>query len=155
MQHEPISADIEDDRPAAMAAIARAARAELEAAFAACPQRPSLDVVRRPEVGLLMVRGRIGGGGAPFNLGEVTATRAAVRIESGEVGFACILGRDREQALLAAAMDALWQSPTHRGHVETAVLAPVRARLAGEADTVRRRSAATRVEFFTMVRGEA
>lgn len=155
MQHEPSSASFDGDRPAAMATIARAARSELEAAFAACPQRPALDVVRRPETGLLMVRGRIGGGGAPFNLGEVTATRAAVRIESGEVGFACVLGRDREQALLAAAMDALWQSLTHREHVEAAVIAPVRARLAGEAETVRRQSAATRVEFFTLVRGEA
>jgi alpha-D-ribose 1-methylphosphonate 5-triphosphate synthase subunit PhnG len=143
------------ERAAAMATIARAVPAELEAALDACPARPGIAVVRRPETGLLMVRGRVGGGGAPFNVGEVTATRAAVRLATGEVGFACVLGRDREQALLAATADALWQSPTHRGAVEAALLEPVRARLAAEADVVRCQSAATRVEFFTMVRGEA
>ncbi len=64
----------------------------------------------RAEDGLVMVRGRIGGDGAPFNLGEATVTRAAVRLASGEVGFGYVLGRDREKARLIALCDALLQS---------------------------------------------
>jgi alpha-D-ribose 1-methylphosphonate 5-triphosphate synthase subunit PhnG len=101
-----------------------------------------------------MVRGRIGGDGAPFNLGETTVTRAAVRIETGETGFAYVLGRDHEKARLVAVCDALWQSASFREAIERQVLAPVRERIergrAGRQAAV----AATRVDFFTLVRGE-
>jgi alpha-D-ribose 1-methylphosphonate 5-triphosphate synthase subunit PhnG len=110
--------------------------------------------VRKPETGLVMIQGRIGGNGAPFNLGEVTVTRAAVRTASGDVGFSYILGRDHEKARLAALCDALWQNPAARGAVETQVLAPIRARLARERKEAAARTAATRVDFFTLVRGE-
>lgn len=148
----PLSTD--DERRAAMAMIARAEPALLRAAHDGCPDLPEMTVLRRPEVGSIMVRGRIGGSGDPFNLGEATASRAAVRLATGETGFACVLGRDPERALLAAAIDALWQSPAHHAFVETAVVAPTRVRLEAESDARRRRAGATRVEFFTMVRGE-
>ena len=57
-----------------------------------------------------MVRGRVGGDGAPFNLGEATVSRAAVRLSTGEVGFGYTLGRDGEKAQLIALCDALVQS---------------------------------------------
>jgi alpha-D-ribose 1-methylphosphonate 5-triphosphate synthase subunit PhnG len=100
-----------------------------------------------------MARGRIGGDGRPFNLGEMTVTRAAVRLPEGETGFAYHLGRDRTKARLAAILDALWQRPERRGAVEAA-LAPVAARRAAEDAAEARRTAATRVNFFTMARGE-
>ena len=59
---------------------------------------PDYVELRAAESGLVMVRGRIGGDGAPFNLGEATVTRATVRLASGEVGFAYVLGRDRDLA---------------------------------------------------------
>jgi len=110
-------------------------------------------MLRAPEIGLVMVRGRIGGDGAPFNLGEATVTRAAVSLATGETGFGHVLGRDRDKARLAALADALWQAPTTREAAE-GVLAPVRARLAAEATLAKTRAAATRVDFFTMVRGD-
>ena len=88
-------------------------------ALEALPDAPAFETVRAPEPGLVMARGRIGGGGAPFNLGEVTVTRAVVRIESGEVGFGHVLGRDTARALLVAKLDALWQSRRYRAVVET------------------------------------
>ena len=101
-----------------------------------------------------MVRGRIGGDGAPFNLGEATVTRAAVRLATGHVGHAYLLGRAPERARLAAIFDALWQDVSTRPRVETGLLAPVRARLAAEAARAAAEAAATRVEFFTVTRGD-
>jgi alpha-D-ribose 1-methylphosphonate 5-triphosphate synthase subunit PhnG len=126
----------------------------LAVAFDALPDAPAFVTVRVPEPGLVMARGRIGGSGAPFNLGEVTVTRAVVRIESGEVGFGHVLGRDTARALMVAKLDALWQTPRYRPMVEETVIAPVSRRIAGEDAETRRKTAATRVNFFTLVRGE-
>ncbi|MBY5547961.1 phosphonate C-P lyase system protein PhnG [Rhizobium leguminosarum] len=134
--------------------LARAERGELQAVFDALPEKPVAHPVRGPETGLVMVRGRIGGGGAPFNLGEVTVTRATVRLDSGSVGHAQALGTDREKARLAAIFDALWQEEATKDFVERALLLPITERIA---DAERRKAdetAATRVDFFTMVRGD-
>jgi alpha-D-ribose 1-methylphosphonate 5-triphosphate synthase subunit PhnG len=141
-------------RRAALAVLAAARVDEMSAVFDGLPEMPRFETVRAPEPGLVMARGRIGGGGAPFNFGEVTVTRAVVRSESGEVGFGHVLGRDTERALMVAKLDALWQSPRTREVVETRVLAPVRRRIAAEDSATGRKTAATRVNFFTLVRGE-
>lgn len=109
---------------------------------------------RAPEVGLVMLRGRIGSRGAPFNAGEATVTRAAVQLSSGETGFGYVLGRDREKARLVALCDALWQVDDRRDAVETQVLAPLRQKQHERTELERARTAATRVDFFTLVRGE-
>jgi alpha-D-ribose 1-methylphosphonate 5-triphosphate synthase subunit PhnG len=141
----------EPGRKAAMAAAAQASPDEL--APLAAIAGDGVRVLRAPEIGLVMVRGRIGGDGAPFNLGEATVTRAAVALPSGQVGFGHVLGRDKHRAHLAALADALWQVLETRSAVEQ-VLAPVRARLAASASLGRAQAAATRVDFFTMVRGD-
>jgi alpha-D-ribose 1-methylphosphonate 5-triphosphate synthase subunit PhnG len=110
--------------------------------------------LRAPETGLVMLRGRVGGDGAAFNLGEATVTRAAVQIASGEVGIAYVLGRDQKKARLSAVCDALWQSKRYRDALERCVLAPVRMRVDAERNHQRAQTAATRVDFFTLVRGE-
>ena len=140
-------------RQANMAALAAARGEDLARAWAGWAQKPDFTVVRGPETGLVMVRGRAGGGGAPFNVGETTVTRATVRLGSGEVGHCYALGRDGDKARLAALFDALWQRAADRPDVE-AVVAALRA-AADAADTQRREeTAATRVNFFTMVRGD-
>ena len=142
------------ERRESMALLAGADAAAVAAAWAAFSAKPQYKVLRGPEIGLVMVRGRMGGGGDAFNLGEATVTRATVRIETGEVGHAYCLGRDRDKALQAAVFDALWQRPETQATVEIEVLAPLRVAV-DEADRQRRaETAATRVDFFTMVRGE-
>jgi alpha-D-ribose 1-methylphosphonate 5-triphosphate synthase subunit PhnG len=101
-----------------------------------------------------MVRGRAGGTGAPFNLGEMTVTRCALRLEEGQVGHAYVQGRGRRKAEIAALCDALMQDPGRAPLVERGVLAPLRARAAEAARARGAKAAATRVEFFTMQRGE-
>lgn len=110
--------------------------------------------LRRAETGLVTVRGRVGGDGGPFNLGEATVTRAAVRLPSGEVGHAYVLGRDAAKARLCALIDAAWQHAATREQVRRAVVAPLRERLEAEDARTRAQVAATKVDFFTMVRGE-
>lgn len=117
------------------------------------PTPPDHEVLRAPQVGTVMVRGRAGGTGAPFNLGEMTVTRASVRLPSGEVGHGHVQGRDRDAALAAALIDAVALG-SEADAIDAAILTPLRA----EADARRAgraaRAAATKVEFFTMVRGE-
>ncbi|BCH28316.1 protein phnG [Mesorhizobium sp. L-8-10] len=145
---------MEAARKAAMAALASAPGDMLKRVWAEAGFEVEAHPVRGPETGLVTVRGRIGGGGAPFNFGEATVTRATVKLATGEVGHAYALGRDKEKALMSAIADALWQDPARRADVEARVVAPLRAALA-EADERRRaETAATKVDFFTMVRGE-
>jgi alpha-D-ribose 1-methylphosphonate 5-triphosphate synthase subunit PhnG len=141
-------------RKAALSALAQAHVTEIAAGLDGLSDPPAPVDLRPVETGLVMLRGRIGGDGAPFNLGEATVTRAAVRLGSGETGFAYVLGRDHEKARLVALCDALWQSEHFHDAIERQVLAPIRARLAGERAERESEVAATRVDFFTLVRGE-
>lgn len=137
-----------------MAVLAQARTKEISDGLAAIGEFIEHTDIRPPETGLVMLRGRIGGDGAPFNVGEATVTRCAVQLPTGQIGFSYALGRDRDKARLAALCDALWQQEVHRETIERHVLAPVRLRLESERSVVDVRTAATRVDFFTMVRGE-
>ncbi|KQT82297.1 phosphonate C-P lyase system protein PhnG [Methylobacterium sp. Leaf465] len=136
-----------------MARAGQASADELLAALARAGAAPEAEDLRAPETGLVMVRGRIGGDGRPFNAGEATVTRAAVRLPGGETGFAYHLGRDRARARLAAILDAHWQRPEARPALEAA-LAEIAGRRVEAAQRAARKAAATRVTFFTLARGE-
>ena len=149
-------------RRAWMAVLARTPRADLEAALERALHgvpTPAYDWLRPPEIGLAMVRGRVGGSGDPFNLGEATVTRATLRLRvTGDahaaVGVACHLGRDRRRAELAALADALLQMPEHHSALHQQLIEPFAAQQAARRAERQQDVAATRVEFFTMVRGE-
>ena len=115
---------------------------------------PVHENLREPENGIVMVRGRIGGDGAPFNFGEATVSRAAVRLASGVVGFGYTLGRDRQKARMIALCDALVQSDEFADALEASVLAPLRSAMTAERNQKAAETAATRVDFYTLVRGE-
>jgi alpha-D-ribose 1-methylphosphonate 5-triphosphate synthase subunit PhnG len=140
-------------RQAAMTVLAHSDAAEIARHLQAIAL-PVHENLREPENGLVMVRGRTGGDGAPFNLGEATVSRAAVRLASGEVGFGYTLGRDRQKAQLIALCDALIQTADHAESVEAQVLAPLRAAMISERNARAAETAATRVDFYTLVRGE-
>jgi len=154
MRHHPESPDTVAGRRTAMATLAEARAADIAGGLAALGDAIAHEELRPVETGLVMLQGRIGGDGAAFNLGEATVTRATVRIASGEIGFSYVLGRDRDKARLAALCDALWQNPSTRAPLERHVLAPIKARQDHERAQERARTAATKVDFFTLVRGE-
>jgi alpha-D-ribose 1-methylphosphonate 5-triphosphate synthase subunit PhnG len=114
---------------------------------------PPHEWLRPPETGAVMVRGRTGGSGAPFNLGEMTVTRCALRLGDGRDGHAWVQGRDKAHARFAALADALMQGEEAR-QVRAALLAPLAEAEAERRAGRARRAAATKVEFFTMARGE-
>ena len=141
-------------RQALMRTCTQATEAELEAGLAALGELPASEELRPVETGLVMLRGRMGGSGPPFNIGEASVTRAVVRLDTGAVGFSYLLGRSHRRARLAAIVDALGQDPNWRARLETSLVAPVKARQAAADARVRANTAATKVEFFTLVRGE-
>ena len=140
-------------RKSAMAVLAHSDAAEISGCLDAITL-PAHENLREPENGLVMVRGRIGGDGAPFNLGEATVSRAAVRLSTGEVGFGYTLGRDRQKAQMIALCDAMVQSDQFAGSVEADVIAPLRAAIVAKQNRQAAETAATRVDFYTLVRGE-
>lgn len=137
-----------------LSVLVEAHRDELTGAWQELGPLPDFTILRGPETGLIMLKGRIGGGGAPFNLGEASMSRCVVTTAAGEVGFGHVLGRDPVRAELVARFDALLQTDSYRDLVRQRLLEPVAARVARERDLLQRETAATRVNFFTMVRGE-
>ncbi|KIC28515.1 phosphonate C-P lyase system protein PhnG [Leisingera sp. ANG-M6] len=136
-----------------MSLLASASEVRLTELWRDCGADPDCVFLRAPEVGGIMVRGRMGGSGAPFNLGEMTVTRCALSLEDGTVGHGCVQGRSKAKAEIAAKVDALMQTDA-AASLRVAVLAPLAAERQAQKDARAAKAAATKVEFFTMVRGE-
>ena len=142
-------------RPAWLAVLARATRTELERMLPAAGKLPDLKPVRAPEIGMVMLRGRVGGTGNPFNLGEASVVRCAVRLGNGPLGVSYALGRDKRRAELAALFDALLQDPQHHDDLQRTLISPLALGQAQARAQKQRGVADSKVEFFTFVRGEA
>jgi alpha-D-ribose 1-methylphosphonate 5-triphosphate synthase subunit PhnG len=147
----PAASEIRE-RQVWMGMLARADRAVLESAVDALDPAPSWTRLRAPETGMVMVRGRAGGDGAQFNLGEMTVTRCAVRLTCGTVGHAYVAGCDQRKAELAAVLDALFQTEAHGAVLRVGLMAEETTRQQARREDALRRAAATRVDFFSMVR---
>ncbi|MEE4189231.1 MAG: phosphonate C-P lyase system protein PhnG [Roseobacter sp.] len=141
------------ERKAWMAVLAKAPQGRVAALLDASMERPEFTWLRAPEIGSMMVRGRAGGTGASFNLGEMTVTRCALSLASGEVGHAYIQGRRKGDAEAAALVDALMQG-SEAGKIRKAVLDPLESEQRTKKAARAAKAAATKVEFFTMARGE-
>lgn len=139
------------ERQAWLSALAKARPSDLLPLWAQV-NAPPATTLRPPETGMVMVRGRTGGAGDAFNLGEMTVTRCAVRLASGETGIGYVSGRDKRHAHAAAVLDAMMQSDTLRSTAEQLVVAPLQAAARARAEALSRKAKATQVEFFTMVR---
>lgn len=141
------------DRQRWMSTLAKAPAERVAALWAAYGAIPAFSHLRAPEVGGVMVRGRAGGTGAPFNLGEMTVTRCSVQLATGAVGHGYVQGRDKAHAEQAALIDALMQTEAAEA-VRAAIVDPLAEHLQAAATARAAKAAATKVEFFTMVRGE-
>ena len=140
-------------RKAWMGLLAKAPKGRVSALLDAAIPRPAFTWLRAPEIGSTMVRARAGATGAPFNLGEMTVTRCALTLATGEVGHAYIQARHKPDAEAAALVDALMQTRS-ADILRTAILDPLRTEQAEAKATRAAKAAATKVDFFTMVRGE-
>lgn len=138
------------DRQRWMGVLARASAGQIAARLEHAPPLPAHGRLRGPETGLVMLRGRQGGDGDAFHLGEMTVTRCSVRLGDGTLGHAYVAGRDQRQAELAALLDACLQQPALRPALLAAVIEPLAAMQAEAQAQTARKAAATKVEFFTM-----
>lgn len=141
-----------------MSALAKTDPRELARYWASLPDLPEWQRVRAPETGMVMTRGRIGGDGRRFNLGEVTVTRCTVLISDGAardiVGHAYVMGRDKTHAERAAVLDALMQEASWASRLERPVIRRLMDAAAARRAVAARKSGATKVDFTTVTRGE-
>ncbi|MEM6712804.1 MAG: phosphonate C-P lyase system protein PhnG [Pseudomonadota bacterium] len=114
---------------------------------------PDHQVLRSPEIGTVMVRGRTGGVGAPFNLGEITVTRCSVQLAQGPAGHGYVQGRSKDAAIAIALMDALAEAG-EADAIDAAITAPLKTNTENQRQVRGEKAAKTKVEFFTMVRGD-
>ena len=138
-----------------LSVLAKADPHRLEALWESLPKHPEWTDIRPTEGGMVMVRGRVGGDGNRFNLGEITMTRGAIRLANGVSGLGYVQGRSRRHAELAAVLDAMLQSPEYRSPVEATIIITLEREHTDAKALRARKAAATKVEFFTMVRGRA
>lgn len=148
-----------EERKLWMATLAKAPLSDLEARVQALGVLPQYSFLRPPEIGLTMLRGRAGGTGQVFNLGEMTITRCVVQIEnqqenSSVTGFGYVAGRSLRHAELAALCDALMQLPDWCNRVQVEVIESIQTILDQQKEAQKRQTAATKVNFFTLIRGE-
>ncbi|WP_434361343.1 phosphonate C-P lyase system protein PhnG [Parasalinivibrio latis] len=138
-----------------MSVLAKAEFAQLKAHWANLKLVPAYSFIRKPEIGLAQVRARMGATGNAFNMGDVTVTRTVVQLESGELGFSYITGRNKEHAVLAAVVDAMMQQTGHQsGLLKESLITPLEALRDEQVKQRSREVATSKVDFFTLVRGE-
>ena len=142
------------DRRAWMAVLAKCRRQELEGKWEMLDDIPSYHFLKEPETGLVMVQARAGGRGARFNFGEMTMTKCIVGLEAGTAGHAYIAGSDAAHAEMAAVMDAMLQEKDSRDRIMSDIIIPLQQDLRDRKQKIQSKVAATRVDFFTLVRGE-
>lgn len=156
--HDTLSSDgalhAHTERRAALGLLARAPAEHLAACVADLGPLPEFTWLRQPECGTVLLRGRIGGDGARFNLGEATMTRCTLRLSDGTVGVGAVRGRSARQAQLIALCDAMLQQPAVNEKLTRTVIAPLAKLEAERHAAAAAKVAASRVDFYTMVRGE-
>lgn len=139
--------------------LALSPREQIEMRWATLGIRTNHRCVRGPETGMAMLRGRMGGTGRAFNLGEMTLTRASVALGdeapvAGALGHGWVRGRDRGHAELIALIDACAQHEAWARRIDSELIAPLEDALEARHTEAECQAAATRVDFFTLVRGE-
>lgn len=141
-------------RQAWLATLAHSQPQQLAKLWQAQALSPSHEILRQPETGLAQVSGRMGATGDAFNIGDTTLTRAVVRLESGEIGVGYVTGRDKQHCLRIALIDALLQTSAQQPLLEQIIEPLANARQQALA-TKRSQTQASKVDFFTLVRGES
>jgi alpha-D-ribose 1-methylphosphonate 5-triphosphate synthase subunit PhnG len=127
---------------------------QLESAWQTIHEKPEYRYLRRPETGMIMVHARTGGTGKRFNLGEITVTRCTVGTEAGLIGCGYIMGGDHRHVELVALFDALLQDARYRSILMKSVISRLESGQKEQNKRVSQKTTATKVDFFTMVRGE-
>ena len=150
---EPGSIKKEISRKLWLSILAKSPFSEIQTLWEKLELNLEWELIRKPEIGMVMVQGRTGGNGQAFNLGEMTVTRAAVRLKNGSAGLGYVQGRSKKQAELCAVIDATLQTPANHSKVVNNLITPLKDNLDGLKKHQSKKAANTKVDFFTLVRG--
>ncbi len=137
-----------------MAVLAHSQPAALAERMSALSLTPAYEPIRAPETGLVQIQARMGGTGARYFAGDATLTRAVVRLASGTLGYSYLLGRNKAHAELCAVVDALLQEAPHFQTLMETLIAPLEADRAARLAARQAEVNTSRVDFFTLVRGD-
>ncbi|WNN42911.1 phosphonate C-P lyase system protein PhnG [Winslowiella toletana] len=127
---------------------------QLEQHWLALKLQPDYQVIRPAETGLTRLQARMGATGQRFVLGDMTITRAVVRTADGTCGYSYIAGRDKAHAERCALLDALLQQQEMHQLLQQQLITPLAAARAERQQLRSREIASSRVDFFTLVRGD-
>ncbi|HFK5795007.1 TPA: phosphonate C-P lyase system protein PhnG [Enterobacter asburiae] len=137
-----------------MRVLAHSQPAALSTRMSALSLAPDYDTLRAPEIGLVQIQARMGGTGERFFAGDATLTRAAIRLNSGTLGYSYVLGRDKAHAERCAVIDALLQEHPYFQTLMETLIAPLEADRAARIAARQAEVNTSRVDFFTLVRGD-
>ncbi|KAB7895170.1 phosphonate C-P lyase system protein PhnG [Rouxiella sp. S1S-2] len=137
-----------------MSVLAHSQPSELLAHWQPLNLTPTFQRLRPAETGLTQLQGRMGGTGKRFVMGDMTVTRAVIQLASGVYGYSYVRGRDKDHAELCAVIDALLQVSGMEELIHKRVIAPLAASQQARREQRAREIASSRVDFFTLVRGE-
>ncbi|MBP2198213.1 phosphonate C-P lyase system protein PhnG [Pantoea cypripedii] len=137
-----------------MSVLAHSEASQLDAHWHPLRLNPSFERVRPAETGLTRLQARMGGSGKRFVMGDATVTRAVVKLHDGTLGFSYVLGRDKAHAERCALIDALLQQPETQALIEEKIIAPLAALREEQRQLRAREIASSKVDFFTLVRGD-
>ncbi|ANR79780.1 phosphonate C-P lyase system protein PhnG [Kosakonia sacchari] len=137
-----------------MAALAHSTPEMLRGRMRTLGLAPEYEQVRPPQTGLVQIQARMGATGERFFPGDATLTRAVIRLECGTLGFSWVLGRDKGHAERCAVCDALLQDPSYFQTLMETLITPLEADRAARLTARQAEVNASRVDFFTLVRGD-
>ena len=141
------------DRKSWLSLMAKSSSQNIKAFWQSAELNCAAETIRMPEIGSVMVRGRQGGNGATFHLGEMSVTRCSIKTDDGIIGHGYHQGRSKETAELVAKIDALAQGDQFQT-VNDKIFIPLSNIVVEKRQKLAAKAAATKVDFFTMVRGE-
>ncbi|WP_422880891.1 phosphonate C-P lyase system protein PhnG [Pantoea agglomerans] len=142
------------DRQRWLSVLAHSSAALLETHWQALNLQPAFTLVRPAEIGLTRLQARMGATGKRFVMGDATVTRAVVQLSDGTLGYSYLLGRDKAHAERCALLDALLQQPETRQLLEEKIITPLAAWRDEQRQLRAREIASSKVDFFTLVRGD-
>lgn len=142
------------DRQRWLSVLAHSSAALLETHWQALNLQPAFTLIRPAEIGLTRLQARMGATGKRFVMGDATVTRAVVQLSDGTLGYSYLLGRDKVHAERCALLDALLQQPETRQLLEEKIITPLAAWRDEQRQLRAREIASSKVDFFTLVRGD-
>ena len=103
---------------------------------------------------MIMVRAKADGSKKRFNLGEVIVSRCVLEVNQKYLGVSWVLGSNLKHVELAALFDGLMQDPEYHGKLNLSLLQALKEKQKKKDDIIVKDAADTKVEFFTLKRGE-